>query len=93
MTTDVHDGESPPPSGHATVSALVDQAVRDAMSRDWTVETAGRLLAVAAAGDTVLLGRARVHLLKTTSPQSQIGRRALLTLAYAMAASSSADAT
>ncbi len=86
MRTDVHNAEVTPPSGPPTVSTVGELAVQHAMRRDWTVEVAGRMLVDAAVGDGDLLRRARVQLLKTNNPQSQVGRRALLALAYAMAA-------
>lgn len=75
-----------PYDGHITLAVLVGHLVQLAMSRDWTQEAAGRDLLDAADGDPDLLGRARVQLLRTISPRSQVGRRALLTLAHAHAA-------
>ena len=93
MTTDVHDTGMSPASRQPTVATVVDLAVHDAMSRDWTVQVAGQALVDAAAGDAGLLGRARVQLLKTNNPQSQVGRRALLALAYAAAATAQSTRT
>jgi hypothetical protein len=86
MTTDGHVPANRAVGRHgSTVDELVAQAVHLAMSRDWTADAACRALLEAADADPHLLGRARVQLLKTNNPHSQLGRRALLALAYAIA--------
>ena len=80
-----------PSNGHVTLAGLVGHLVYLVMSRDWTAATAGKELLEVADGDVALLGRARVQVLKTTSPRSQVSRRALLTLAHAQAAAASSQ--
>jgi hypothetical protein len=87
MTTDIHEPGNKTPATHTcTVEELVARAVQLAMSRDWTADAAAGALLDAADARPDVLGRARVHVLKTNNPHSQVGRRALLALAYAGAA-------
>ena len=84
MSTDIHS-PVPPTAGPSTIEQIVAQAVHLAMSRDWTAAAAGQTLLESATADPDLLRRARVQLLKTNTPHSQLCRRALLSLAYAAA--------
>jgi len=84
MSADIHS-PALPTAGPSTIEQLVAQAVHLVMSRDWTPAAAGRALLESASADHDLLRRARVQLLKTNTPHSQLSRRALLSLAYAEA--------
>ena len=68
------------------MDVLVAELVHTVMSPDWAPEAAGSAILKAAGGSQELLRRARIQLLKTTNPRSQVRDRALATLTRALVA-------